>query len=326
MLRLLAIMIALGVCSAGRTETVLELTYPAGKSPKVFTSGWVFGANAKVDGKDVSSQVKWSGTAKFSPATGARVRPTFNGPGANTITLTLVVGGKPFAKSFQVVAVRPDNYAAVGDIAFCPADAHPGAGGPFPVQGPILSGSPTVQVRGSPAARKGDTGAHAACDGSNTFEIVGGDPEVLIDGLPAARFGDATQHCGGAGTIVRDRPAQRVISFEGTMNPRIFAGPVRLGLIPGVERSILKGYQTGTSPEDRSVTFRVVWTGQVDLKSGQVTGDALFTRITGKQTMALDGKMDGRYDAKDGSIRCTVTIKAFGGELKSEMVLYRIGR
>ncbi len=197
-----------GSAPDGDADVTLELTYPAGKSPKVFTEGWVFGATCKVtkDGKteDRSSKVAWSGTGTFTPAVGAESRPAFKAPGANRITLTVNVGGKDVAKSWNVVAVSSKamddegtTFAKLGDLAHCPNCAHGCNACPHDVKGPIISGSPTVTIDGLPAARKGDKGIHSACCGSNTFEITGGDPTVLIDGKPAARVGDETAHCGG---------------------------------------------------------------------------------------------------------------------------------
>ncbi|MBZ0165787.1 MAG: PAAR domain-containing protein, partial [Candidatus Omnitrophica bacterium] len=191
----------------------LELTYPVGQSPKVFTTGWHFGARAiaKEDGlpeKDISDKVRWSGTGKFTPAQGAQSSPVFQGEGANTITLEVTYKGKTERNDFSVSAVSPyvyktssRLYAVVSDIAFCPADGHGAPGDPMAVKGPIISGSPTVSLDGLPVARLGDRGIHAACSGSNSFVIAQGDTNVLIDGLPAARIGDKTQHCGGVGRI-----------------------------------------------------------------------------------------------------------------------------
>lgn len=198
---------------AGRPDTPvqLQLTYPAGQSPKVFTSGWVFGAKCLMrgpDGKstDLSGKVQWSGTGTFTPSTGPVCRPTFVAPGANSITLSVQVEGKVITKTYAVVAVSPIAYAAVGGLARCPTDAHGCPACPHNVVGPITTGSPQVFINGRPAARVGDKGIHAACCGANVFEIVGGDPEVLIDGRPAAKVGSPTKHCGGAGTIITAGP------------------------------------------------------------------------------------------------------------------------
>lgn len=185
----------------------LQLTFPAGRSPKVFTKGWLFGARCVVQGPDgedidLSDRVKWSGTGKFSPAVGNRSRPTFKTAGSNTITLTAEIDGKDVTQSFKVDAIFPLGYAAVGGEAYCPADAHGGPQGATSVRGPINSGSPTVLLGGRPAARVGDVGVHAVCDGPNSFKITDGDPLVLIDGRPAARIGSSTEHCGGYGRIV----------------------------------------------------------------------------------------------------------------------------
>lgn len=186
----------------------VSLTYPAGKSPKVFTRGWVFGARCMVNPGtkeqfDISEDVRWKGTGTFTPDRGPLSRPVFNGPGTNQITLYFEENGKVvFEKTFTVEAVDPKGYARVGDIALCPSDNHGCIAEPHIVKGPITSGSPNVFIDGVPAARVGDTGKHALCCGPNTYVIQTGDPNVLIDGKPAARLGDQTKHCGGMGTIV----------------------------------------------------------------------------------------------------------------------------
>ncbi|MDP2183004.1 MAG: PAAR domain-containing protein [Actinomycetota bacterium] len=157
----------------------LALTFPVGRSPKVFVSGWVFGATCTATDKegdtvDLADQVKWSGSGSFEPETGTRVRPTFDGPGGNTITLSVVYQGKTYKRTFNIEAVSTAGYARVGDLAKCTADNHGSPADPVPVQGPIISGSPNVFIDGKPAARKGDRGVHAGCAGPNTFEITGG--------------------------------------------------------------------------------------------------------------------------------------------------------
>lgn len=197
------------MCSEAEPEGIsLELTYPAGKSPKVFTSGWVFGARCIANPgtskeRDLSDQVKWSGSGKFEPDTGKISRPKFDGPGNNFITLSIEVEGQTKTQRFRVVAVDPSTYARVGSKAECMADSHGCPACPHHVIGPVTSGSPNVLIEGVPAARVGDPGVHAACCGPNTFKIVdGGDNEVIINGKPAAKLGSKTQHCGGVGEIV----------------------------------------------------------------------------------------------------------------------------
>ena len=180
----------------------LLLTHPAGRSPKVFTTGWVFGARCSYDGNDYSSAVKWSGSASFSPDKGSPSRPSFSGVGANQIVLSIVIDNKQYSKTFNVNAVSPAGYACVGMQAACPADAHGSPACPLATIGPITTGSPNVFVNGRPAARVGDVGVHAACAGPNTFKIAGGDSQVLINGRPAAKIGSSTEHCGGMGSIV----------------------------------------------------------------------------------------------------------------------------
>jgi uncharacterized Zn-binding protein involved in type VI secretion len=196
--------------AAAGGNVVLQLTYPAGESPKVFTSGWVFGARCTVTSaagkvEDLSSQVRWEGTGTFKPAVGAQSHPTFEKAGKNTIKLTATVGKEDVTKEFTVEAVSPEAYARVGDMAVCAADAHGCNFCPHHVEGLILTGSPEVLIDGRPAARVGDVGNHNhfVCCGSNKFEIAEGDAAVLIDGKPAARIGDKTKHCGGIGTITK---------------------------------------------------------------------------------------------------------------------------
>ena len=191
-----------------KPDIQVSLTYPAGKSPKVFTRGWVFGARCIVnpgtkEQSDISGDVRWKGTGTFKPDRGPLSRPVFNSPGTNHITLYVEKNGKVvFEKTFIVEAVDPEGYARLGDKAFCPLDNHGCPACPHPVTGPIMSGSPNVLIDGKPAARVGDVGQHAACCGPNTYVIKTGDLNVLIDGKPAARLGDQTQHCGGMGKII----------------------------------------------------------------------------------------------------------------------------
>jgi uncharacterized Zn-binding protein involved in type VI secretion len=188
--------------TADAGPAVISLTYPAGRSPNVFTTGWVFGARCTVNGKDYSDQVKWSGSGSFSPDTGTRSRPSFSAEGANTITLSVTINDKDYSRSYSVNVVSPAGYACVGMLAKCQADAHGTPADPLTVVGPITTGSAQVLVNGRPAARVGDVGVHAACGGPNTFEIVSGDSSVLINGRAAAKIGSTTKHCGGMGKII----------------------------------------------------------------------------------------------------------------------------
>ena len=206
---LLLVMVLAATCPVLAADTVdIQLTYPIGRSPKVFTAGWTFGAKAILnpgtkDSKDLSKQVKWSGSGIFSPVTGSVSHPAFSSEGANTIELSVRVGLKTYKKKFAIQAIEPDNFATLGDKAFCAGDVHGCPSCPHHVLGPITTGSSTVKINGKPVARVGDTGVHAACCGSNTFTIVSGDSNVLIDGRPAARLGDKTKHCGGFGVIIK---------------------------------------------------------------------------------------------------------------------------
>jgi uncharacterized Zn-binding protein involved in type VI secretion len=231
--------------AAEPTDLVLKLTHPAGESPKVFTEGWVFGAHCSVKGRDLSDKVRWSGTGSFKPVVGPRSSPVFQAPGTNTITLTVTVDGKDVSRSFPVIAVSPMGYAALGDIAYCPADVHGCLGDPFVVRGPITGGSDLIKVRDRPAARQGDPGVHAKCCGSNTFTIVGGDLDVLIDGRPAARAGDQTKHCGGMGTILR--PGQ------GEMTPAGTSENLKLNILLRIEGDTMVNHSVPWSPAQNRV-------------------------------------------------------------------------
>jgi uncharacterized Zn-binding protein involved in type VI secretion len=186
----------------------LTLTHPAGRSPKVFTSGWVFGAQCTAEDKDgevvdLSDKVQWSGSGAFAPATGSLSRPTFGGAGANTIVLKVEMNGKTFSRTCRVQTVSPTKYACVGGMSACEACAHGCPACPHPTSGPICTGSSLVHVGGKPAARVGDVGVTILpCCGTNFFEITAGDDQVLINGRPAALLLSETKHCGGTGRII----------------------------------------------------------------------------------------------------------------------------
>lgn len=189
----------------------LELTHPAGRSPKVFTEGWLFGAKCIVDQggpkeKDLSDSVEWSGTGSFNPSVGSTSRPIFGSPGKNKIKLTVRDGAKTKRRTFTVTAITPHGYASMMNKAYCNSDAHGCPACPHPVVcGAWATSSPTVLINNAPALRVGDLGIHAACCGPNQCEIITGSSQVLIDGRPAARAAShpegpsQTKHCGGFG-------------------------------------------------------------------------------------------------------------------------------
>ena len=286
-------------CQAPASDSVhLELTFPAGASPKVFTEGWVFGAVAIVNlgtanQRAVSNDVQWSGSGTFTPQTGLTSRPRFAKAGPNTITLTLVVDGRRILKSYTVDAVSPYDrngmrlYAVLGDRAICPSHSHSCPRCPhLDCMGPITSGSPNVSLKGPlgadiPAARAGDRGVHALCCGPNTFEIIGGDPQVLIDGKPAARFGDVTSHCDGAGmgTIVPSAAAppppsgpQYVSSVREYRDP---ANPNRAGWIVTEER----GRQLTIHVGNDDASFQALYIRIHGEQKWNALGFARWTRI-----------------------------------------------
>lgn len=275
----------------------LELTFPAGVSPLVFTQGWVFGAVAVIhlgtpNQQDVSAHVQWSGSGTFTPQTGLTSRPHFANAGRNVITLTLIVDGRQVQKSYAVDAVSPYDrfgnriYAALGDTALCPSHSHGCIQCPhLDCKGPITTGSPTVMLRGPlgsdlPAARAGDRGVHAVCCGPNTFEIVGGDPQVLIDGQPAALIGGVTRHCGGAGmgTIVMnttDPPPsgdEYICTIQEYRDPR---NPNRAGWVVMEERGRLLKIHAGNDDD----SFRDVYIRVHGEQKWNALGFAKWTRI-----------------------------------------------
>jgi uncharacterized Zn-binding protein involved in type VI secretion len=198
-----------GMNDQGDENVFLRLTYPAGKSEKVFQSGWIFGAECLIKPprtnerpKNVSGNIEWSGTAKFSNTKGSQSQPTFNSTGLNTIVLAINYNGKRITRTMHIDVVSTLGYATIGSIAVCDADAHGCPACPHPTRGPVIVGSPNVLINGKPAARMGDTGQHAACCGPNTFTIAEGDPHVLINGKPAAKSGCKTIHCGGVGRLI----------------------------------------------------------------------------------------------------------------------------
>ena len=282
-------------CSAA--DVNLELTYPAGKSPKVFTSGWLFGASCKVGTKDMSSQVEWSGTGKFSPAKGTRSRPTFRAAGTNSIVLSIKIGGKVTSKKFTVTAVSPEKYACVGDVvrATC---AHGCPACPHPVTGQIEKGSSNVLVWGRPAARVGDTGHHKQCCGSNAFKIVSGDSSVMIDGKPAARLGDKTLHCGMTTGQIGGK------SKDGTQADGKYVGATKPPLCKGslvltINGSKLSGSYSGASPMDKSVTISTTWSGVYEADNSSISGKVTGTKTASGKKTSIGGKFEGKL-GKDG--------------------------
>ena len=271
----------------------LELTYPVGKSPRVFTTGWVFGVKCVINPgtdqeKDVSDKVGWSGTAKFTPAVGAVSRPVFRNIGDNRITLSISVDGQVVSKSYDVFAVSPYvgetkilRYARLADHAFCPKDAHGCLACPHPVQGPIISASATVVIDGLGVARVGDTGVHAACCGPNTFKILKGDPNVLIDGKPAARVGDDTEHCGGRGKIIGE-PQPYYAVFEITL--------------PVVKEDRKPKQQRGESDDAwarrRVTAYEALQVADFDFQAMPLQQSAMIIKV---QDEALDVIPEGRF-------------------------------
>ncbi len=284
------ILVLAAVCPIMAADKVdIQLTYPIGKSPKVFTVGWMFGAKAVLNpgtkgSKDLSHQVQWSGSGIFSPAVGAVSHPAFTGEGGNTIVLTVKFGGKTFSKKFAVQTVEPDNFATVGDKAYCPADSHGCPGCPHIVLGPITTGSTKVKINGKGVARVGDTGTHSACCGSNTFRIVSGDPSVLIDGKPAARLGDKTQHCGGMG-VIKESTFTIPNQFSGT-----FSGAASGKAVFTIKAANVTGTFRGSHDSEGGGVTNTNLKGTYNPKSGEakgtMTGTATYLGLNDKPATA----------------------------------------
>jgi len=278
----------------------LELTYPAGVSPKVFTTGWVFGARClinpgTVDEKDISDQVKWTGDAVFYPSTGSISRPVFKKTGVNNIILRVTHGQQTTQKQYAVTTVSPLGYARVGDIAHCSADAHGCPRCPHVVEGPIINGSPDVFLNGLPAARAGDKGIHTAtCCGPNTFEIITGDPEVLINGKPAARIGDKTKHCGGSGEIT-----------SGVTNPTFTPTTVTASVKPSSSPSVTP---TTAAPLVWVRNAAIVNANKdpLEVVSTEARFEGSFSKITVSETgfSTQERYVDHGYEYYDVTIKC----------------------
>ncbi len=190
--------------SGAADGVLLRLTYPAGRSPNVFTTGWLFGASCTYKGEDLSDQVTWSGTGTFSPEVGTRSRPSFNDEGSNTITLTIKIEDEEYTRSFNVNAVSSAPFAAVGSQCVCDAYAMGCIACPHTAVGPILTGSSHVLINGKPAARVGDRGICVNACGDPNYTIITGDSDVLIDGKPAARVRESqVQFAGGIGEVIQ---------------------------------------------------------------------------------------------------------------------------
>lgn len=97
--------------------------------------------------------------------------------------------------------------ARVSDLAKGDPHGHTCPACPHPVVGPIIAGSPNVNINSLPAARLGDPGVHAACCGPNMYKTDAGSGSVYINGKAACRKDDATKHCNvGSGKITQGSP------------------------------------------------------------------------------------------------------------------------
>lgn len=70
------------------------------------------------------------------------------------------------------------------------------------VSGPAVQGEPSVIFNDEPAVRKGDSGIHGFCCGTNTWYAASGAKTVWIGDKPAYRQKDKSAHCGGTGQQV----------------------------------------------------------------------------------------------------------------------------
>lgn len=291
------------VCPLTAADKVdIQLTYPNGKSPKVFTTGWKFGAKAILnpgskDAKDLSKQVQWSGSGIFSPKVGAVSHPAFAQAGPNTIELSVKLGNETFTERYTIQTVSSERYATVGDKALCSADSHGCPACPHTVIGPIKTGSSTVKINGKPAARVGDTGTHEACCGSNTFKIVSGDPDVLIDGRPAARLGDKTAHCGGIGKIV-DASITISNKYNGTFSGSA-SGKSQFTIASGSVSGTFIGSHGSEGGGSANVTLKGAYNPRSGVAEGTISGTAGYLGLDNKPATArVSGTFTGRTKGK----------------------------
>lgn len=299
-------------------DVKIQMTYPVGKSPKVFTSGWLFGAKVTANGKDISNTVTWSGSGVFSPNRGNISRPKFKKAGTNSIILSVDYAGEHFSKKFTVIAVSPDKYAAVGDMATCPSDSHGCPMCPHSVRGPISQGSSHVLVRGKPAARKGDRGQHKQCCGSNSFTITSGDSSVLIDGKPAAQKGDATEHCGGSGRIGTAAISGGNESFSGPAGP----STLKLTLSGSRVTGTLTAIQTGVRSNG---TISGSYNPKTGVINAQVTGTTKVSMEGQSSSSTWNGPLVAKR--KDDEITGTFTMRVHaGGTSMSEKIPIKLSR
>jgi uncharacterized Zn-binding protein involved in type VI secretion len=262
---------AFAITAAAAADKVqIDLTYPNGPSPKVFTVGWTFGAKAVLDpgtpqAKDISSQVKWSGSGIFSPKTGAVSHPSFSKAGKQTIVISVTVDKKVYKREFTIETVIP-KHATVGDQGLCSADSHGCPACPHVVIGPIKTGNPKVKINGKPVACVGDTGIHRACCGPNTFRIVSGDPDVKVDGKCVAKHGDKTQHCGGVGIVV-DKSLVLSTKYSGS-----FSGGASGKASFTVDAGKVVGTFTGGHASEGGGVVNVELKGTYNAASGEASG------------------------------------------------------
>jgi uncharacterized Zn-binding protein involved in type VI secretion len=91
----------------------------------------------------------------------------------------------------------------LGDMVQIPACAHGCPACPHPGIGPLIVGSPNVNINKRPAGRFTDRGMHAVCCGGMTNFMKQGSGTVFINNKAAMRMGDPTIHCGGNGQVVQ---------------------------------------------------------------------------------------------------------------------------
>lgn len=290
------LMIACPVFSADKVD--IQLTYPNGRSPKVFTTGWTFGAKVILNPgskemKDLSKQTQWSGSGVFSPKVGSISHPAFAHSGPNTILLSVKVGQETYKREFAIQTVSPDGYATVGDKALCSADSHGCPACPHTVIGPIKTGSSKVKINGKSAARVGDTGTHATCCGSNTFKIGSGDPNVLIDGKPVARLGDKTIHCGGIGKIV-EASVSISSAYSGSFSGSA-SGKAQFTIKSGSVTGTFKGNHSSEGGGSANVTLKGAYNQKSGAAEGTISGTATYLGLDNKPANArVSGTFTGR--------------------------------
>lgn len=299
-------------------EIVPELLFPLGNSPKVFDKGWKFGASfISNDGKDLSENIQWSGTATFKPNKGPMSSPVFNNTGTNKIKLSVSDDkGNKYEKEYEIQVVAASNYAHTGCYSICRSDSHGCPGCAHSTAGFITGSASEVTINGLPVAVAGDHGKAILCCGANTFELTEGDPDVLINGSQAVLIGATTTHCGGMGKVSKSiPPLGQVLSANDSV---YFIDPW------GEKRSVTEGFYERLNTKYIGTTYIVGNNGSMTLSllpngiitAGPNTQLKVLSDVGGVMTIQVDKGSIYFNGHSTGTGRVVIQLKDCGLELK----------